>query len=117
MPVDLRDPVILLDRIDGAEGELRSWFLLLLTWRAMGFALDEDTMSSFGAHGRRLEELREKISKMRKRDRASDRLFQEVLDAMESHHKIEGAFWELASRFSEEHGLKRGGWGLPPEWR
>jgi hypothetical protein len=117
MPIDLRDPVILLERIGGAERELRLWYLLLVTWRALGLAVDDESMSRFTAHGARLEGLREKVSQGGERKRASDRLFREVMDAMEAQHTLDGLMWESATRFSEEHGVKRGGWRLGPEWR
>ncbi|HKZ60406.1 MAG TPA: hypothetical protein VJ547_11275 [Candidatus Thermoplasmatota archaeon] len=117
MPIDLRDPAVLLQRIDGADRELRLWYLLLVTWQAMGLAFDDESLSRFMAHGARLEGLREKVSQVGKRKRASDQFFQEVLDVMEAHRKVEGRIWELATRFSEERGVRLEGWGLPPEWR
>lgn len=117
MASDLHDPVYLLDRIDAAGHELRSWLLFLTTWKAMGFAYEGDALAPFVGHGTRLDVIREKISGLRTRKGVSDQLFKEVLDAIESQKKLERAFWELASRFWEEHGLGRGGWGLPPTWK
>lgn len=117
MPVNLRDPAVLLERIDGADRELRIWFLLLVTWRAAGLALDGGSMAPFMAQGKRLESLKEEISKVGKRARATDPLFKDVLLAMEAQHELEGTLWELAAQFSEQSGLKGWSVGIPPEWR
>jgi hypothetical protein len=113
----LREPLLLMGRVDAADGELRLWYLLLVTWRALGLAVPEDATSRLGAHGALLQGLRERLSVPRGRRPAPEDLFQAVTAAMVAHHELEGLVWEMASRFSEEHGVTRKGWAIPPEWR